>query len=303
MTTGVRQLGYIGLYSTDLERWARFGDHLGAQVNRIDGETLGLRLDNDRDSRLVIHSSDSDGLAYGGWEVEGPAALAAIRAKLADRGVESTLDAALAVSRGVEEILTFVDPDGNVCEVYWGASTAIRTQFISPRGVEFSMGQMGAGHLTFAVNDFRATHDLYTEVLGMKLSEIADVGGGRVGFLRCNPRHHSIAFAQLPSRHSRLLHLSVEVEELDALGSIRDRLLNDSFDIVRDLGRHPTDGVISLYVGVAPGYEVELGWGSILIDDATWEADRYTRSGWSWGHREVTSAGETTSLGETETQR
>lgn len=303
MKHAVRQLGYIGLNATDPAKWAEFGSHLGAAVRTHDDGTVSFRLDDDRDSRITVHPADEDGLAYAGWEVFGPDALRSIQDSLESRGVTTSHSPEIAVQRGVEEVLTFTDPDGNPGELYWGAGTAVRTQFISPHGVAFELGDMGAGHLTFGVADFRRTHDFYTEVLGMRLTEIADVGGARVGFLRCNPRHHSVAFAQLPSGSSRLLHLSVEVAELDAMGAIRDRLLDARFPIARDLGRHPTDGVISMYIAVAPGYDFELGCGSIQVDEKSWEHDRYDRVGWSWGHREVTSYGETTSLGDTESQR
>lgn len=303
MQDTVTQLGYIGINSTEPEKWREFGLHLGAETVELPEHGLGLRLDSDRPARLYIQPAEDDGLAYAGWEVSGPQPFSHILDRLKEHDFEARLAPELAGVRGVEELATFRDPDGNTCELYWGMGTVIRSQFVSPLGVEFAMGEMGAGHLTIAVRSFRETLDFYTETLGMRLTEIADVGGGRVGFLRCNPRHHSIAFVQLPSGNSRLLHLSVEVTQLDGLGAIRDRLLDARVPIGRDIGRHPTDGVISLYANVAPDFEVELGWGSILVAEETWENDRYARTGWSWGHREVTSYGHTSKLGGSESQR
>ncbi|MFC8360060.1 VOC family protein [Streptomyces griseorubiginosus] len=303
MKTGITQLGYIGLEATSLEPWRTCGTHIGAEVLDLDEGVLGWRLDSDRPARVYVQEGEADGLAYAGWEAPDPVTFADIVSRLKDRGAAVEPAPDLARIRGVEELMTFRDPDGNPAELYWGPGTAIRTQFVSPLGVDFTVGELGAGHLTIAVSSFRETHDFYTECLGMRLTEIADVGGVRVGFLRCNPRHHSVAFTQLPSGHSRLMHLSVEVRELDALGLIRDRLLDAKFPIARDLGRHPTDGVISLYANVAEGFEFELGWGSVIVDEETWERDRFARVGWSWGHREVVSYGGTSALGETESQR
>ena len=298
----ITQLGYIGIGTPHIESWRTFTDLLGAVVTDSDDGGLAVRIDSDRHARLWVHPADVDGLLYAGWQVAGPAALDAVVSRLSERGVVVEHVDGDKTLRGVEELIRFHDPDGNPCEVYWGMASAMREQFISPRGVEFATGDLGAGHLTFGVRDFRSTLDFYTEALGMKVTEIADVGGARVGFLRCNPRHHSVAFAELPSGRSRLMHLSIEVAQFDALGSIRDRLLNTGFPVGRDLGRHPTDGVISLYANPSPAFEFELGWGSTLIDDETWETDRYERAGWSWGHREVTG-GAATSLGTTEKTR
>nr|WP_241032069.1 VOC family protein [Rhodococcus pseudokoreensis] len=66
-----------------------------------------------------------------------------------------------------------------------------------------------------------------------------NIGGNRVAMVRCNPRHHSLAFAEVTSARPRVLHFAVEVDHLDALGAIRDRLLDEGFPISRDLGRHP----------------------------------------------------------------
>lgn len=295
MSHAVTELGYVGIDATDLDRWRRWGELIGATLVDDTEGGFGLRLDSDAGWRIAVRAAERDGVAFAGWEVPDAATLRELRSCLEKAGAQPKERPDLALMRGVEELLTFVDPDGNVGELYWGRGTLIRTQFISPHGVEFSVADQGMGHLTIGVADFRRTFDFYTAVLGMSLTEIADVGGNRVGFLRCNPRHHSLAFAELPPGQARVLHLAVEVEHLDALGSIRDRLLDEGFSPTRDLGRHPTDGVISLYLPVCEAFDVELGWGSITVDDETWPRDRHERISWSWGHRPPT--GPATALG------
>lgn len=293
----VNQLGYVGLSSQDIQRWNDFSALIGATAHTSPEGVLNIRIDNDRDSRLQIVPGETDGLLFAGWETDGPESFRTIRERLMEVNALAPTPEGLAQERGVEEILRFNDPDGSVGELYWGAGTALRTKFISPLGTQFSTGDCGMGHVTFAVADFRATFDFYTQILGMKLSEIADVGGARVAFLRCNPRHHSLAFVELPSKEHSLMHISIEVEDFDDLGLIRDRLLDSHLEVERDLGRHPTDGVISLYVSVAPGIEIELGWGSAMINDETWATDQYHRRMWAWGHR-VPTKYSTEALGE-----
>lgn len=297
MQDAVTQIGYVGINSTDLTGWKQLGVDMGVEFTDLpDG--IAMRIDNDRHSRVNVHASERDGLAYAGWQVSGPDAFEHTLKRLQDSGAAPEVRQDLARARGTAALATFTDPDGNPGEIYWGASTAMRTQFISPHGVEFSVGHMGMGHLTIAVQDFTRTMEFYTQVLGMQLTEIADVGAGKVGFLRCNPRHHTLAFAQVPPNvPSMILHLAIEVTELDMLGSIRDRMLDGGSTIHRDLGRHPTDGVISMYTKPAgAAFEVELGWGSTEVEDDTWETERYRRVGWSWGHRATN--GSTARLGE-----
>lgn len=283
---GLTQLGYVGFTSPKTSSWREFGEILGGEIVEMPEAAFGIRLDSDRTARIVVHEGELEALAYAGWEVAGPSELSELFDRLVVAGASPERRQDLARVRKVQELVTFTDPDGIPGELFWGAASAMRTRFHSPHGVEFVAGETGMGHLTLAVVDFTRTREFYTNVLGMKLTEIADVGPTVVGFLRCNPRHHSLAIAQHP-KGSALAHLSVEVEHLDALGAIRDRLLDSGFEIERDLGRHPTDDVISFYALVNGGFEIEIGWGSCSVDDETWETDRYNRSGWSWGHRQV----------------
>ncbi len=287
MSARVTELGYVGIDAACTDRWEQWARLIGATTtDRRDGG-FGIRLDSDAEARILVQPSDADAMAFAGWEVASAHDLHTIGQRLDDVGAAPQDRPDLAVDRGAEELLTFRDPDGNVGELYWGRKTLIRSRFISPHGVDFSVGQLGMGHFTIGVANFRRTLEFYTETLGMNLTEIADVGGGRVCFLRCNARHHSLAFGEIPGGTARVLHVAVEVVHLDALGSIRDRLIDNGFTIVRDLGRHPTDGVVSLYVAVGTAFEIELGWGSIEIDDTTWPLQRHQRDGWSWGHRQT----------------
>lgn len=291
----VTALGHIGVDTNDIDQWRRWGTSIGAMIVDDKGDSLGLRLDTEAGARILIRSAERDALAFAGWEVADEAAFEEIRDRLEDAGAEPELRPDLAADRGVVDLLTFVDPDGFVAELYWGRMSHVRNRFLSPHGVDFAIGDMGMGHLTLGVTDFRRTMSFYTEVLGMVLTETMNIGGSRVAMVRCNPRHHSLAFAEVPSAKPRVLHYALEVEHLDALGAIRDRILDAGFPISRDLGRHPGDGVISFYQPLSEAFEVELAWGTTRIDERTWPERRHDRPFWSWGHRPT--AGAATALG------
>lgn len=283
-------LGHVGVESTDVKRWQRWGEHLGAMIIDGDRDSLGLRLDSEAAKRIVVDRADQDALAYAGWEVDGPKELDIIHERLEAVGTAVEIRDDLAAERSTEGLIRFADPDGFVTEIYWGRRNVVRSRFLSPHGVDFSIGDLGLGHLVYGVADFHRSLDFYTNALGMVLTEIADVGGNRVAMLRCNGRHHSLALVQVPSA-PRVLHFAVEVSHFDALGAIRDRLMDDGFPISRDLGRHPGDGVISFYQPMGDAFEVEVAWGTIIVDEATWDQERFDRKYWAWGHRAPSGAG------------
>jgi extradiol dioxygenase len=53
-----------------------------------------------------------------------------------------------------------------------------------------------------------------------------------------------------------------------------------------DLGRHSNDRVLSFYVRTPGGFEIEYGWGGLLIDDSTWQVLRLPKPSY-WGHEVV----------------
>ena len=75
----------------------------------------------------------------------------------------------------------------------------------------------GLGHVLLTVKDTQRSHDFYTGVLGFRLSDWVCIDDQiRLCFLRCNARHHSIAFAPcMPGKFSRLQHVMLEVGSLD----------------------------------------------------------------------------------------
>ncbi|MGW5072053.1 VOC family protein [Rhodococcus sp. NPDC004095] len=293
--TGVKALGHIGVDAGDIDLWRRWGNVIGAMVVDDTGDSLGLRIDTDAGARILVRSSEQDAFAFAGWEVDSEADLKEICARLEAAGAQPKERPDLAAERGVVDLVRFVDPDGFVAELYWGRMSHVRDRFLSPHGVDFAVGDLGIGHLVLGVTDFRRTMSFYADVLGMVVTETMNIGGNRVAMVRCNPRHHSLAFAEVPYAKPRVLHYALEVERLDALGAIRDRLLDAGFPISRDLGRHPGDGVISFYQPMGDAFEVELAWGTTRIDEDTWPQLRHDRPYWSWGHRPM--AGAATALG------
>lgn len=284
----ILQLGYMRLGVKSLDWWERFSRHVGFDfaAGAPAGE-LQLRADTERNYRIALHTCDATGLSAIGWETTGPEAMASLRERLTAMGA-TVLDAPLADkhARKVEDMFIAIDPDGLRNEIYWGPNTALRQSFRSPTDTQFESGPCGNGHVTVNVSDAPRTLAFYMQGLGLRLSDAAWMEGhDRVYFLRCNPRHHSFAFAQMPNRPPGTVHVMSDIATLDCLGEIRDRLLNDGIALARDLGSHPLDGVVSFYVATPDGFDFELATGTRFINEDTWLTDRFARKGRPWGHR------------------
>lgn len=287
----IAQLAYVRIGVRDLAWWRHFAQTVGfGEADDAAPGELWLRMDHQRDYRIVLHASDRSGLDALGWEVAGEAPLAAVAARLQAQGLVVDAAPALAAARRVEDLRVVHDPDGVRCELGWGANCALRKPLPLAVAARFNAGALGFGHATMAVADAAATLRFYSGGLGLRLSDAAWMNGhDRVYFLRCNPRHHSYAFAQMPGRPAGTVHVMADLADLDALGEARDRLLDAGLPIDRDLGSHPLDGVVSLYVATPDGFDVELACGTRVIDEARWETDRFARRGRPWGHRRRSS--------------
>ena len=284
MQPAVTQIGYLEIETADQPSWLRLARLVGFEINARDHVT-GLRMDADRWARIILRDGASERLSAIGWEAASLEDFEAILERMEQAGAAPRERPDLAPLHNVQRLAEFEDPDGNRGELYWSARTTIRAPFRSPEYVSFVAADSGMGHVTLAVADIARSMTFYQTALGLKVTEIADVGQLQVVFLRAGERHHTLAMAQPPSGRAAIDHIMIEVATLDDLGSIRDRLIADAYPLERDIGRHPTDGVVSLYAATPAPFNLEIGWGSLAVDELTWPKERYARRSWSWGHR------------------
>ncbi|MBC2778969.1 VOC family protein [Parasphingopyxis marina] len=302
----IKSLGYIGIGSTDPDAWLAFGTGvLGMMPARaIPGEGWGepgqpreptgrpdgvgadgavyLKMD-ERQWRIAIHPTDgARDLLYMGLELDGHIELEAAVAELRAAGIEvregSDED---AFCRAVTGIAYCEDPSGNALELYYGPTTDYN--FASPvPGLEFVAGHLGVGHFNLFVHNQAACFDFYTRLLGFKLSDYFRYGPGvALQFLRCNPRHHSIAMIDMGTGNV-LQHMLVEMATVDDVGKALDRAKRAGMNVVSALGRHRNDGMFSFYMRSPSGFDVEVGCGGKLLDE-TWSPNEFCE-GDVWGH-------------------
>jgi 2,3-dihydroxybiphenyl 1,2-dioxygenase len=289
----VRALGYVGIEASGLDAWANFAPGIvGLEIGSrgADG-TLFLRMD-ERHHRIAIHPGPADDLAYNGWEVASAAELAAIGEQLRACGTPfETGDAALAAARAVEGLIWCLDPNGIRTEIFHGAHAAT-SPFVSPRAISgFVTGDQGVGHAVLTVDDPEATLAFYRDALGFRISDFIGFEAQpgltlNMTFMHCNPRHHSLAFMKRPGAPRRLSHLMLEVGDLDDVGATFSLCEREGVPIGMTLGRHTNDWMFSFYMVAPSGFMIEYGYGGRIVDDATWQVERYDSAS-IWGHRRL----------------
>jgi 3,4-dihydroxy-9,10-secoandrosta-1,3,5(10)-triene-9,17-dione 4,5-dioxygenase len=291
----IGSLGYLRLEATDLDAWERFlGEGLDMTVRRKGDEVLKARID-ERAARLVIVASDTDRLSAVGWEATGLDALERVRSRLLHAGIEVTEASAEELAdRKVEAMLHVEDPSGNHLEIH--ASPALDHRPLAPRSAStFVAGELGLGHVVLPQSDMDAGMAFYEKVLGFQHRDSMRLSGGLapgtdaeaehtwIRFLGCNPRHHSLALFQgeVPGG---IVHLMVEVDDLDAVGRGLDRCVDLGARLSATLGRHTNDHMVSFYVSTPGGFDVEYGTGGRVVDSDSWVATEITAVSY-WGHR------------------
>jgi 2,3-dihydroxybiphenyl 1,2-dioxygenase len=300
----LRGIAYLGLDVPDTEVWSEFATNVvglmpalsvsgdgptanvtGATGRRDDGVVF-LKAD-ERQWRIALHPSDQTGIAYAGFEVGSETAFFDAIEHLAGEDVAVTqADSAELEARGVRDMVHLTDPTGVRIEICWGPT--IDGGFASPVGVPgFVAGSLGFGHFVLLTPDLDASMDFYQRVLGLKLTDYVLLGPGMsVQFLRCTPRHHSVALTAV-GPITGLHHIAFVVADVDQVGYALERATRAGHPITATLGRHKNDRMLSFYMRSPAGFEVEVGCGARLVDDDTWVVNHFT-GGDEWGHHGLT---------------
>ncbi|MEQ9587371.1 MAG: VOC family protein [Parvibaculaceae bacterium] len=284
----VRALGYMGLSVTSLDQWKFFAtDFLGAQTLEGPDGAIDLRLD-DYSWRIRINETGNDDVDFLGWEVDSAHALDALKSTLETNGVSFEVGTESdAANRRVEGLIKFADPLGVAQEAYFGPRQRTESPFQSPLGLRFKTGAQGLGHVVLNCENPAAMEAWYRDNLGMKVSDYIyqPTPFGTIlnmTFMRCNSRHHSMAFAGMPLP-KKLQHFMLEVEQIDDVGRSLYRAQEMKVHNSMSLGRHSNDEMLSAYYSTPSGFDVEVGWGGLEVQDETWHVLSHDR-GSAWGH-------------------
>jgi 3,4-dihydroxy-9,10-secoandrosta-1,3,5(10)-triene-9,17-dione 4,5-dioxygenase len=287
-------LGFVVVRSDDQEEWRRFAqDVLGMATEQQDDGRLFIRMD-ERIARIIIEPSDSGNVpgalaVVAGWECRSEEAWQEVASSLERAGIGPV--ATEPAPAWCRESLSCVDPSGLACQFFYGPRVDPASNFVSPLGASFVTGEQAMGHLTIGSRDVDGAVEFYEKLLGFQVRETKTLDPKQPmnwAFLSPNVREHSLALIA-SGEQSRVLHLLVEVTELDMVGRAMDLCLNGLAPMSVSLGRHWNDRMVSFYVRTPSGFDIEYGFGGRVVDPNTWS--RREQGGSElvslWGHRVV----------------
>ena len=84
-------------------------------------------------------------------------------------------------------------------------------------------------------------------------------------------------------RAPALVHIMVECETLDEVGRALDRVTSAGYHLSSTLGRHTNDKMVSFYVRVPGGWDIEYGTDGHPVDESFYTAEEITADSY-WGH-------------------
>jgi 2,3-dihydroxy-p-cumate/2,3-dihydroxybenzoate 3,4-dioxygenase len=266
----IREITQVGVGVPDREKFENFArDMLGFPVVRSPDGSISYVRSDQYQHRIAASTTPRPVLRYVSFDVGGSDQLAGWKSKLAAAGIAFRHGTpADCAERRVSDFIEFKDPDGHGLALAHGFEIDD-----SPLRYTRDLNVLRLGHVLLTVKDTQRSHDFYTGVLGFRLSDWVYIDDNiRLCFLRCNERHHSLAFAPcMPGKTPRLQHAMFEVESLDDVMRSYHFLRIHKAPIGMGPGRHPNCQTVHVYAQTPGGFAVEFGWGHRRLDDATHE--------------------------------
>ncbi|MCV7029141.1 VOC family protein [Mycobacterium sherrisii] len=289
---GKVHLGYIVIETDRFADWRRFArDAIGMHLDETLPGVMRFRLD-DNECRFLLQRGPAEDVTTLGWQIDDHDTIDEILGRVTRHGVPLTEGTAEETAlRGVERLVRIPGPNGLAQELFTRAHTSTSPLHTAARG-GFVTGEAGMGHIALTSKKPHQMHGYYNTVFDARLTDYIDetIRGVKlkIRFLRINERHHTVAIAavqKLPINpvRSRIQHLNVQVATLDDMTSAYQRVRELGFGMALSVGQHTNDKELSFYAISPSGFEWEVGWNPIIIDEATWQPTTY--QGISiWGH-------------------
>lgn len=289
---GKVSMGYVLIESQHLDEWQRFCEKgLGLHLETVSDTLLAFRMDSHQ-RRLIIKQGSAEDVSALGWQLSNEASLHTLLDRFTERGIAiSEGSAEEAALRGVKAFWRVTGPKRLAIEVFVEPLTATEPLWMLSSG--FVTGDSGMGHVAITSRLPKKMQRFWQELFDARISDhIEEQIAGMtldITFLRLNERHHTVAIAatrgmRLDPIRTQVQHMNLLVETLDDLSSAYRRLRNLGFEMAHEIGQHPNDKEVSFYVISPSGFEVELGWNALTVDESCWKTNDY--HGISlWGHK------------------
>jgi 2,3-dihydroxybiphenyl 1,2-dioxygenase len=282
-------LGYIVIETGKFADWRRFGrDAISMHLDETLPDVMTFRLD-DNECRFCC-SADRPRTPRPWVQVDDHSTFDEIVSRVARHGVPISEEAQRKPRCAVSSACAVPGTNRLAQEIFTSARTSDTAG--NAVGGGFVTGEFGMGHVAITTKKPQQMRGYYDTVFDARLSDYIDetISGVKlkIRFLRVNERHHSVAIAavnRLPVNpiRTRIQHLNIQVADLDDMTASYKRVKELGFDMALGVGQHTNDKELSYYAITPSGFEWEVGWNPIVVDENTWEPTTY--QGISiWGH-------------------
>ncbi|WP_234538734.1 VOC family protein [Streptomyces shenzhenensis] len=291
---GAVHLGYLVIETDRFADWRRFGtDAIGMHHDDLAADLMRFRLD-EQECRFLLRRGPAEDVVVTGWHIDDHASFERIEARVRAHGVPVVQGSAEeAALRGVERLLRFPGPKGITQEIC--TTPVVSSEPLRMLASGWVTGDSGMGHVAITSTRPAQLRGYFDTVFDARLTDYIDetINGMKlkIRFLRVNERHHTIAIAAvrglpLDPVRTRVQHLNVQAATLDDLARSYQRVHELGFQMALSVGQHTNDKELSYYARTPSGFEWEVGWNPVVVDESTWQPS--THQGISiWGHTPV----------------
>ncbi|MAK55874.1 MAG: bleomycin resistance protein [Pusillimonas sp.] len=258
-------LDHLAVNSPNPESIANFyGRAMQMQVNQ--GQA-GEYLCEGRERRMVFYPGDAKTLRYFAWNVPSAEALANLRNRIEDAGIQTRPSLSPFFD---DTAFTVTDPDGHNLVVGCDASDRTRTPGLPAR----------LQHFAFGTTNIQPMLDFYETTLGMRISDnvFADDGTLRSSFLRAGNEHHILAI--FVAAQNAFDHHCYEAGEWNLIRDWADFLSEQDILLDWGPGRHGPGNNLFFMIR-----DPDTNWLEISAELELVTEDRPTGA---WQHREKT---------------
>lgn len=285
-------MGYLLIESQRLDDWKSFlhqgiGLHLESEGDNL----LSFRMDAHR-SRIMVRRGDAEDVVAVGWQINNAENFQRLTERLRSYNIALRMgNDGEAAMRGVTSFVSFTGPKGLTHEIFTEALTSPQPLDMLCSG--FLTAEHGMGHIAITSRRPEKMLRFWTEIFNARISDriTENIAGNTLDivFLRLNPRHHSLAIAAVrdlpidPIR-TQIQHFNMLVNSMEDLSQAYSRLKSLGYEMAHEIGQHPNDKEVSFYVLSPSGFEVEVGWNALAVDEATWQPTHYYGIS-LWGHK------------------
>jgi catechol-2,3-dioxygenase len=268
---GITHLRHVSLISSNLDEQANFYEKVWGldrvEVSDKENQPVYFRGAGPEHHILSLHKGETRGLHHIAFGMVDKNAVDLAAEILESKGVRIIQQPGYLDEAGAGYGLRLLDPDNRVIEL--SAWVEVQTSIWNNKNVD----PVKLNHVVLNTTDIDRIVEFYTNILGFKVTDWSE---HQMCFLRCNRKHHSIAFNQ--NEHNSVNHMAYEVDSVDELMRGISNVRKAGYSELWGPGRHGPGDNIFCYFQDPSGFVMEYTcYLETIEDEAEWKARVWKR--------------------------